>query len=191
MKPGPPELVPLANIDPPSTLSSEQVQQVEAEIMKLTKSMSNCRDDGMRAVFLCRRGALLRKVGVCVCVREREVKYMLCTIYIYFQQVGRLRDSLSDLRTSLSLQPSLSDSLWHRHLLYLIQGDEKLALDDLNLLLKTNKKHFGGYRSRAGLVLRQGDTAKAVFNLGKAIALQSNDPEMYFTRAELYERVSE
>ena len=40
-------------------------------------------------------------------------------------------------------------------------------------------------------MLRQGDTAKAVFNLGKAIALQSNDPEMYFTRAELYERVSE
>ena len=117
--------------------------------------------------------------------------YAMHHLHLLSTKVGRLRDSLSDLRTSLSLQPSLSDSLWHRHLLYLIQGDEKLALDDLNLLLKTNKKHFGGYRSRAGLVLRQGDTAKAVFNLGKAIALQSNDPEMYFTRAELYERVSE
>ena len=116
----------------------------------------------------------------------------VCTIKLkIFWQVGRLRDSISDLKTSLSLQPSLSDALWHRHLLYLIQGNEKLALDDLNLLLKCNKKHFGGYRSRASLVLRQGDTSKAVFNLSKAIALQSNDPEMYFMRAELYERVSE
>ena len=112
-------------------------------------------------------------------------------LHLNLSQVGRLRDSLSDLRTSLSLQPSLSDALWHRHLLYLIRGDEKLALDDLNLLLKSNKKHFGGYRSRASLVLRQGDTSKAVFNLSKAIVLQSNDPEMYFMRAEVYERVSE
>ena len=37
----------------------------------------------------------------------------------------------------------------------------------------------------------QGDTSKAVFNLSKAIALQSNDPEMYFMRAELYEKVSD
>ena len=115
---------------------------------------------------------------------------MHCTTIIRCAQVGRLRDSLSDLRSSLSLQPSLSDALWHRHLLYLIQGDEKLALDDLNLLLKSNKKHYGGYRSRAGLVLRQGDTSKAVFNLTKAIALQSKDPEMYFMRAELYEKVN-
>ena len=64
-------------------------------------------------------------------------------------------------------------------------------MDDLNVLLKTNKKHFGGYRSRASLILGQGDTSKAVFNLSKAIALQSNDPEMYFMRAELYERVSD
>ena len=72
MEAGPPELVRLANIDPLPTLSSDEVQQVEEEIMKLTKSMSGCRDDGMRAVFLCRRGAMLRKVcecvGMCACV---------------------------------------------------------------------------------------------------------------------------
>ena len=39
-------------------------------------------------------------------------------------------------------------------------------------------------------MLRQGDTSKAVFNLSKAIALQTNDPEMYFMRAEVYEKVS-
>ena len=62
--PGPPELVRLANIDPPPTLSSEKIQHIETEITKLTTTMSSCRDDGMRAVYLCRRGAMLRRVCV-------------------------------------------------------------------------------------------------------------------------------
>ena len=61
---GPPELVRLVNIDPPPSLSSKELQQIETEITKLTTTMSNCRDDGMRAVYLCRRGAILRKVCV-------------------------------------------------------------------------------------------------------------------------------
>ena len=98
---------------------------------------------------------------------------------------------MSDLKNSFSLQPSLSDTLWHRHLLYLIQGNEQLALGDLNTLLKCNKRHFGAYRSRAVLFLRRKDTSKAVFNLTKAIALQPKDAEMCFLRAELYEKASE
>ena len=97
---------------------------------------------------------------------------------------------MCDLKNTLSLQPSLSDTLWHRHLLHLIQGNEQLALEDLNTLLKCNKKHFGAYRSRADLLLRRKDTSKAVFNLTKAIALQPKDAEMYFLRAELYEKAS-
>ena len=31
--------------------------------------------------------------------------------------------------------------------------------------------------------------SKAVFNLSKAIGLQGDDPEMYFMRAELFEKV--
>ena len=58
----PPELVRLANMDPLISLGASQVQQIEAEILSLTKSMSTSRDDSMRAVYLCRRGALLRKV---------------------------------------------------------------------------------------------------------------------------------
>ena len=96
---------------------------------------------------------------------------------------------MTDLKTALSLQPSLSDALWHRHLLYLIQGDEQLALNDLNTLLKCNKKHFGAFRSRATLVLRQGDTSKAIFNLSQAIALQPKDAKLYFMKAELHEKV--
>ena len=105
-------------------------------------------------------------------------------------QVGRLRDSMSDLKSALSLQPTLSDILWHRHLLYLIQGDEQMALEDLNTLLKCNKRHFGAFRSRVTLLLRRGNTSKAVFNLTQAIALQPMDVESYFLRAELYEKVS-
>ena len=59
------ELVRLANIDPLSSLSGDQVQQLEVEITNLTRSMSSCHDDSMRAVSLCRRGALLRKVCTC------------------------------------------------------------------------------------------------------------------------------
>ena len=58
-----PQLVRLVNIEPLSSLSADQVKQIEAEIMNLTKSMPKCRDGSMRAVLLCRRGALLRKVS--------------------------------------------------------------------------------------------------------------------------------
>ena len=96
---------------------------------------------------------------------------------------------MTDLKTALSLHPTLSDALWHRHLLHLIQGDHQLALDDLNALLKCNKKHFGAYRSRASLLLGQGDTSKAIFNLSQALALQPRDAELYFVKAELHEKV--
>ena len=60
--PEPLEVVRLVNMDP--TLTLENVQKIETEVSSLTKSMSSCHDDSMRAVLLCRRGALLRKVCV-------------------------------------------------------------------------------------------------------------------------------
>lgn len=140
--------------------------------------------------------------SITLCNKERIHSCLLYCIYgiiifvytdifdhILSLQIGSLRDSMTDLKTALSLQPSLSDALWHRHLLYLIQGNEQLALNDLNTLLKCNKKHFGAFRSRATLVLRQGDTSKAIFNLSQAIALQPKDAELYFMKAELHEKV--
>ena len=109
-----------------------------------------------------------------------------CSIH---PQLGRLKESLSDLNHALSLQPTLSDAYWHRHLLFLLKGNEKAALDDLTLLLKQNKKHFGALRSKASLLVKKGDLASAVYNMTLAIALQPNDPESYFVRAELYEKV--
>ena len=64
LEPEPPQIVRLANTDPPSSLTAEEVQRIESEVSNLTKSMSTCQDDGIRAVFLCRRGALLRKVYI-------------------------------------------------------------------------------------------------------------------------------
>ena len=81
VKSGPPELVRLANVDPLPNLSSDQVQQIETEIMNLTKSLSSCSDDGMRTVFLCRRGAMLRKVCVCVCVCVCKYHNSVC-VYV-------------------------------------------------------------------------------------------------------------
>ena len=74
VEPATPQIVRLVNMDPLSSLSVDKVKQFETEVLNLTKSMSTCRDSSMRAVFLCRRGALLRKVGVqdvgilvCIC----------------------------------------------------------------------------------------------------------------------------
>ena len=57
-----PQKVRLVNMDPLPLLSADKVQQNEEEILNLTRSMATCRDSSMRAVLLCRRGALLRKV---------------------------------------------------------------------------------------------------------------------------------
>ena len=105
-------------------------------------------------------------------------------------QLGKFKESLSDLNHALSLQPTLSDAYWHRHLISLVAGDQKSALEDLSLLLKQNKKHFGAFRSRAILLLKKGDLSSAVYNMSQAIALQPNDPDSYFVRAEIYEKVS-
>lgn len=74
-------------------------------------------------------------------------------------------------------------------MLFLVQGNERAALDDLSLLLKQNKKHFGALRSRAKLLIKKGDLVSAERNMTQAIALQPNDPDSYFLRAELYEKV--
>ena len=96
----PPQLVRLANIDPLPKLSSDQVQQIETEIMNLTKSMSSCRDDDMRAVFLCRRGALLRKV----------CSYIV-TLYVITMKFAWLHSSTWPNLHYFSLVESLSKNL--------------------------------------------------------------------------------
>ena len=83
---GPPELVRLANMDPLASLNTDQVQQIEAEILSLTKSLSTCQDSSMRAVFMCRRGALLRKVccnNNLFCILNSEISQLLLPVDCY------------------------------------------------------------------------------------------------------------
>lgn len=63
-------------------------------------------------------------------------------------------------------------------------------MEDLSVLLKQNKKHFGALRSKAALLLEKGDLSSAVYSLSQAIALHPDDSDSYFIRAEIYEKVS-
>ena len=45
------------------------------------------------------------------------------------------------------MEPLLLDAYWHRHLLFILQGKQQAAMDDLNFIIKKNKTHTGAYRS--------------------------------------------
>ncbi len=115
--------------------------------------------------------------------------YVSAFLYLLFQ-LGHFKNSLEDLNLAISNKPTFSDAYWHRHLLFLIQGDYKKALEDLTHLLKQNKKHFGALRSKAALLIKKGDLSSAVYNISQAIVIHPNDPELYFARAEIYEKVT-
>ncbi|XP_064400384.1 uncharacterized protein LOC135346636 isoform X3 [Halichondria panicea] len=158
----------LADVDPvwDQVSDSEVKEKVEIEVSKLNTSIEQCEDMNMVAVHCCRRGAILRKLG-------------------------KLNESLDDLNHALSIQSTFSDAYWHRHLLFLIQGNKKRAMEDLFVLLKQNKKHFGALRSKAALLLEKGDLSSAVYSLSQAIALHPDDSDSYFIRAEIYEKRGE
>ena len=79
--------------------------------------------DKPRAYDLCRRGAILRKLG-------------------------RIGEAKHDLDEAIEMEPLLLDAYWHRHLIFRLQNKRNLAIDDLNYILKHNKAHADAYRSR-------------------------------------------
>ena len=68
-------------------------------------------------------------------------------------------------------------------------GNDQAALNDLSNLLKLNKSHADAYLSKAVLLAKRKEMANAVFHFSQAIALKPSDPDLYFMRAELYEKV--
>ncbi len=163
-----PEVTELENIDPLPTSDMSEVKELEQETKELSQLINTCdeTDPNVLAIHLCRRGAILRRIG-------------------------RLSEAKEDLDKAILLAPTLSDAYWHRHLLFLVQSNKQSALEDLTCLLKNNKNHFGAYRSRANLLTRRGDISSAIFALSQAISLRPDDPESYFLRAELHEKRGE
>ncbi|GFR77474.1 tetratricopeptide repeat protein 6, partial [Elysia marginata] len=118
------------------------------------------------AFHFCRRGALYRKIG-------------------------QLKRAENDLDKAISMEPGLLDAYWHRHLLYILQDRKSAALEDLNLIMKTNKNHSGAYRSMAEIYKRQDDITMAIINYSSAIKYNPLDHEAHYQRAQLYEQRGE
>ncbi|VDH90326.1 Hypothetical predicted protein [Mytilus galloprovincialis] len=141
--------------------NQELLAILHEEVEKLTESIEATTRP--KAFDLCRRGALLRKIGM---VKKAE----------------------EDLNRVIKMEPELIDAYWHRHLLYLLQDKKKEALTDLNFIIKKNKKHAGAWRSRAEIYRQQNNVDEAIMNYRQAISLNPRDHEAYFRRAEMYEK---
>jgi len=95
---------------------------MEEEVQKLTDDI-HVSAGHPRAFDLCRRGAILRKLG-------------------------KTKQALEDLNRVIAMEPLFLDAYWHRHMIYRLLNDKSAALEDLNYILKFNKSHAGAYRSR-------------------------------------------
>ncbi|XP_046576439.1 LOW QUALITY PROTEIN: uncharacterized protein LOC124284394 [Haliotis rubra] len=142
----------------------EIIQILNEEIDKMTAQIEST--DKPSAFDLCRRGALCRKIG-------------------------KLKNASLDLDRAIQLEPLLLDAYWHRHLLYILQDKKQAALDDLNFIMKKNKRHAGAYRSMAEIYRRQNDITMAIVNYTQALKLNPHDHEAFFRRAEMYEQRGE
>ncbi|XP_033743076.1 uncharacterized protein LOC117329299 isoform X6 [Pecten maximus] len=132
----------------------EEVEKLDKEIAETKRPI---------AFDHCRRGALLRKLGM---VKRAE----------------------EDLDSAIRLEPMLLDAYWHRHLLFLLQDKKKEALEDLTFILKHSKNHSGSYRSMAEIYRKQGEITMAVINYTQAVKLNPLDHEAYYQRALMYEK---
>ena len=63
---------------------------------------------------------------------------------------------MADLDSCISLEPGMADAYWHRHLVRILQGDTRAALENLSTMLKLNKKNPCVYRSRLVHTLHDG-----------------------------------
>ncbi|XP_078682864.1 uncharacterized protein LOC144917111 isoform X2 [Branchiostoma floridae x Branchiostoma belcheri] len=120
--------------------------------------------------------------------KEGETPFDLCRRGAIHRKLGLLKKAEYDLSKAILLEPKLLDAYWHRHLLHLVQEKPAAAIEDLNFILKHNKKHVGAYRSRAEVYRKQDDYTSAIVNYTQAIKLQPDDHEAYYYRAEMYEK---
>ncbi|XP_041358343.1 uncharacterized protein LOC121375146 isoform X3 [Gigantopelta aegis] len=146
---------------PDTEENAEILEILRDEIDKLTRQIELAKEP--LAFDFCRRGGLYRKVG--------EVK-----------------KALEDLNRAIDMEPLLLDAYWHRHLLYILQGKQQAAMDDLNFIVKKNKSHAGAYRSLAEMFQKVDDITMAIINYTQAIKVNPQDHEAFFRRAQMYEK---
>jgi tetratricopeptide (TPR) repeat protein len=159
---GPSSFQELVNLKPQSDgKNREMMQLLQNEAIRLTDLIDVSSES--TAFHLCRRGAIYRKMG-------------------------RLKDAMDDLSRAIELEPEQLDAYWHRHLLYLLQKNDKAAMADLSFIIKRNRNHSKAYKSLGQLFEKQGDFTMAVANYSQAISLQPDDGETYYRRAQLFEK---
>ncbi|XP_066550487.1 uncharacterized protein ttc6 [Amia ocellicauda] len=152
-------------VDLSCTLGAEvTASDLQSEVDKLTQVIAAQRGSG--AFDLCRRGALLKKLG-------------------------HLTLALEDLNTVIAREPLLLDAYWHRHSIHLLKRNLGKALEDLNFIIKHNRNHADAFRSKAEIYRAQGDSTLAIINYTQAIKRGPEDDENYFRRAEMYEKTNE
>ncbi|KAL9955567.1 hypothetical protein ACROYT_G036906 [Oculina patagonica] len=147
----------------PEIRSSDQelYKALQEEVVRLTDLLETTQKTESSAIFLCRRGAVFRKLGY-------------------------LKKAWDDLNRSIELEPKLLDAYWHRHLLHLLQDNRKSALDDLSFIIKHSSNQARAFRSRAELYRQENDATMAIVNYSQAIKLNPNDAETYYQRAAMF-----
>ena len=146
-------------------IEREQIEILKEEVLKLSTVLKRDVRSPLKAISLCRRGAILRKLG-------------------------KLVSAMGDLNKAIDLVPNFVDALWHRHFIYLVEKDTDSAMTDLNLIVRIYRYHAGAYMSRAALYSERGDVIEAIDDYTMAIRSKPNNAEAYFLRAKLYEIVS-
>ncbi|XP_068717425.1 uncharacterized protein [Montipora capricornis] len=149
-------------IEPQIRTSDQKLYEaLQDEVGRLAELINTTSGDESVAIFLCRRGAVYRKLG-------------------------QLKKAWDDLNRSIKLEPKLLDAYWHRHLLHLLQENRKAALDDLSYIIKNSSTHARAFRSRAELYRLENDPTMAIVNYSQAIKLNPNDAETYYQRAAMF-----
>ena len=103
-----------------------------------------------------------------------------------YRKLGFIKLALNDLNKALTLEMGFIDALWQRHLIYLVQDRKLDALEELNLILKSNRFHAGAYLSRADLYALTNDVSMAIADYSNAIKYNPNDYQAYYKRAQMY-----
>ena len=110
----------------------------------------------------------------------------------YAMENGQNDVALRCFDNALRMNPEYAMVYTLRATVYIMQGDFKKALDDMNKSIElTPGEHESGYFSRGMLYFWLGEYANALVDFSKAIEINPNYMNSYKYRAEIYEIMGE